>query len=460
MRAKISRLFSLLFLATSAVSAQGWTFVGNFPSKIVFATSSHTPSNATPDWRAWQKPVYDPMLGGLLSTLGNPNCCGGVYGNSVFLYQVGANSWQMLWSHTTSGRGGRQVITSISRSSGVVSVAVQNPMAWPFDPGILIAVGINFVSDPSFNVGPVLVTLVDQTHFTFPQSGPDATPACGTLPSGVANCGTAFGVIGTPDAPGDGHQYHAKAWDPIRNVLWIAFGTAAATVGAHGGYGTDTKNHDMYMLDQFGNWTQVCGDFAGLCRHPGDQESTLVYDPIADKLIMAGGLYSGTVSAQTWEYTPSTNTWTQICTDPPGRNACPIPRLDAPGLVYDPVLAESVLFGGRMPNGTLNTTTWLYNSATKTWTQALTTNNPPGTRFPVMDYVPRLGEIILIGAESTGGHVWAFDVDWHDLGIAPGPNLSLTASPQSEGAYDQTADRFVVFTNASSAKQIWSLQLP
>jgi hypothetical protein len=380
----------------------------------------------------------------------------------VFVYHVATNTWQLLWSHTTAGRGGRQVITAINRTSGVVSVSLQNPLSWPTDPTILIAVGINFVSDPSFNGGPVLVNLVDNKHFTFPQSGPDATPSC-TTTNGTPNCGTAFGVIGTPDAPGDGHQYHAKAWDTTRNILWIAFGTAAATASNFNGFGTDDRSHNMYMLDTssgVGVWKQVCGDFAGRCANPGNQESTLVYDSMADTLIIAGGEYGGTGSAQTWEYVPSTNTWTRICTDPPGPKTCPIPRLDAPGLVYDPSLKKSVLFGGRTVGKVLNTATWLYDSATHTWAQALTTTNPPGTEFPIMDYVPRLGEIIAIGAETTGAHVWAFNGDWHDLGITPGPNLSLRNSAQSEGGYDQTADRFVVFTNAPSGKQIWSLQLP
>jgi len=438
--------------------------VGSFPTKIVLATSKYTPTGATPEWRAWQRLVYDPVQRGMVATLGNPNCCGGVYGNSVFVYQVGTNTWQMLWSHTTAGRGGRQVITAINRASGVVSVTLESPLSWPSDPTILIAVGINQVSDPSFNGGPVLVNLIDQTHFTFSQSGPDATPSCTTGSNGVPNCGTAFGVIGTADAPGDGHQYHAKTWDTLRNVLWTAFGTAAATVGSHNDmFGTDTGQHDMYTLDTtsgVGVWKQVCGDFAGLCANRGNQESTLVYDSFADKLITAGGLYGGTASAQTWEYVPSTNTWTRTCTDPPQKSPCPIPQLDAPGLVYDPSLQKSVLFGGKTNKGVLNTTTWLYDSTSHTWTQASTTANPPGTKFPIMDFVPRLGEIIAIGDETTGGHVWAFDGDWHDLGITPGPNLSLVSAAQSEGGYDQTADRFVLFTNAPSGRQIWSLQLP
>jgi hypothetical protein len=451
----------VMLLSAVGASAQGWTHVGNFPnSKYVIATSKTGPANSTPFWRGWQRLVYNPVQGGVMATFGNPNCCGGVYGNAIFVYSVGTNTWQMLWSHTTptgSSTLGQRPITAISRSNGVVSVALQQSLNWPFDPTINIAAGIRNVSDPSFNVGPLLVTLVDQTHFTFPQAGPDATPTCGST------CGAAFGVFGTTDAPADGHQYAGKVWDTNRNKFWIAFGTGAASVSRTGGFGTDSESHDMYSMDTssgVGVWTQTCGDFSGRCTHPGDQESAMTYDSVADKMIMAGGLYSGTASAQTWEFTPSINVWSQVCTDPPGKTACPIPFLDGPGLVYDPALGVSVLFGGNQKANVPNTATWLFNSATNTWSQANTTTHPPSVRFPVMDYVPSLGEVVLIGAESTGGHVWAFDGDWHDLGITPGPNLtSAPSTAQTLGAYDQTAQRFVLMMqNAQTGAQIWSLQ--
>jgi hypothetical protein len=78
-----------------------------------------------------------------------------------------------------------------------------------------------------------------------------------------------------------------------------------------------------------------------------------------------------------------------------------------------------------------------------------------------MDYVPSLGEVILIGDEPGGAHVWAFNGDWHDLGMATGPNLSKAPSTaQTMGGYDQTAQQFVVMMQSSSGAQIWSLQFP
>ena len=455
-------VITIFLLGAVNANAQTWTHVGNFPSSnFVIATSKTGPSNATPVWRGWQRLVYNPEQGGMMATFGNPNCCGGVYGNAVFVYHVQTNTWQMLWSHTTptgSSTLGQRPITAVSRKSGIVSVTLQQSLNWPTDPTINIAAGLGSVSDPSFNGGPTLITLVDQTHFTFPQAGPDATPTCKAGPV----CGAAFGVFGTTDAPADGHQYAGKVWDTFRNKFWIAFGTGAAVVSKSGGFGTDSESHDMYSMDTssgVGVWTLVCGDFVGHCAHPGDQESAMVYDPIADELIMAGGLYSGTASAQTWKYTPTTNIWTQICLDPPSKNSCPIPFLDGPGLTYDPALGASVLFGGNQKANVPNTTTWLFNSSTQTWTQANTTTNPPSVRFPIMDYVPSLGKVVLIGDEPTGSHVWAFDGDWHDLGVPVGPNISKAPSTaQTMGGFDQTAQQFVVMTLTSgNGAQIWSL---
>jgi hypothetical protein len=454
----------------ATVSAQGWTKVGGFPTgKVVPATSKNSPTNATPIWRQWNKPVYSPIDGGLLTFLANPACCGGVYTNAVYVYRVGnASPWQMMFSHMTDGRGSHQTITAINRSNGTVTLTLASPLSLPSDPTLDIVIGITNVSDPSFNdTTPILGTLIDPYHLSFQQTGlPNSTPTC----SPAANCGLAWGAFSGPDAPADGHQYHLKAWDSSRNILWEGFGTQATCVNSAGVYGGDCGGSDFYKFSTqtgVGVFTQVCGLFTSPCGPGRNQESTLVYDPQADVLIHVAGLYNSTASAQTWEYAPSTNTWTEICTDPglhvAHPNPCPIPQLDAPGLVYDPDLGASVLFGGLLSaekGKPLNTTTWLFNSSTNTWTQATTTANPPGVKFPVMDYVPGYG-VVLIGYESGGAHVWAFEGDenWHDLGLTGGPNLAASPSFQSFGAYDQKADLFVVFTKNPDVT-IWSLKLP
>jgi Abnormal spindle-like microcephaly-assoc'd, ASPM-SPD-2-Hydin/Galactose oxidase, central domain len=276
---------------------------------------------------------------------------------------------------------------------------------------------------------------------------------------------TVGAVADAPNAPADNHPYHAMAWDSTRGVLWKAFGSGV--LGGDTGDCGDCAVSDTYKLDMTtiqGVWTEVCGNTMAACPPGPLQESTLAYDPIHDTLVLYGGLSGGTPTADTWEFTPGNNMWTQIC----GLNASPLPtcgpaQLDAPGLVYDATLGQFVLFGGAVPGtgSPMNTTTWLYSVGTHTWTQVNTNTNPPSSKFPAMDYVPRLGAVVLIGPEATGAHTWAFNgSQWIDLNVAVGPVLSAS-SKDNAGAYDASTDRFVLFLpGPDTSGDIWSLDLP
>jgi hypothetical protein len=275
----------------------------------------------------------------------------------------------------------------------------------------------------------------------------------------------ALGLADAPDAPSDNHPYHAMAWDSNRGVLWKAFGSAQ--IGGDTGNCGDCGVNDTYKFNPAtgeGVWTEVCGNTMAVCPPGALQESTLAYDPVHDTLVLYGGLKGGTPSADTWEYTPTNNTWTKTCgLEAPGPSACGPPQLDAPGLVYDASLGRFVLFGGMVPpaGSPMNTATWLYDVATHSWSQVNTPTNPPASKFPVMDYVPRLGAVILIGSEQPSAHTWAFNgVQWIDLNIASGPALSVVPK-ENQGSYDVSADRFVLFLpGASNTGDVWSLDLP
>jgi len=266
------------------------------------------------------------------------------------------------------------------------------------------------------------------------------------------------------DAPADNHPYHAMAWDSTRGVMWKAFG--GATIGGTNGNCGDCGVSDTYRFDtanKQGVWSQICGNVTTACSPGPLPETTLAYDPIHDTLVLYGGLSGGTPTANTWEFTPRNNTWKHICgLNSPLLPTCGPPPLDAPGLVYDATLGQFVLFGGVAGSGSpMNTTTWLYSVATHSWTQANTSANPPGSKFPVMDYVPRLGAVVLIGSEPTAAHTWAFNgAQWIDLNVTGGPALSTTVK-NNQGAYDASADRFVlILPGATDAGDVWALDLP
>ena len=260
------------------------------------------------------------------------------------------------------------------------------------------------------------------------------------------------------DAPSDKHPYHVMAWDSKRNVVWTGFGSAVVG-GQSKKICGDCAVSDFYKFDLTttkGSWTQVCGNVTTPCEPSGVQEAAAVYDPVRDLVVMYGGLDGGSPSANMWEYAPATNTWKKVC------GGCGPPPLFGEGLAYDPTRDEILLFGGMGSRGTLNTETWLYSPRTHKWKKANPDTHPPTQKFPVMDYVPKLRQVVLIGAEAGGAHTWTFDgSEWKDLGIHGGPALASPAK-QNQGAYDPVADDFVLLLpgNERTQPSIWLLVLP
>jgi len=278
----------------------------------------------------------------------------------------------------------------------------------------------------------------------------------------TTSAGPSMGALGDAlDAPSDKHSYHVMAWDSKRNVVWTGFGSAV--VGASGKkFCGDCAVSDFYKFDLTtaqASWTQVCGNVTTPCEPPPLQEAAAVYDPVYDVVVIYGGLDGGTPTGDAWEYAPGTNTWKKVCG---GRAGCGPPPLFGEGLVFDPALGKIVLFGGMGTGGALNPDTWLYSTGTHKWSHASSTTHPPAQKFPVMDYVPKLQQVVLIGAESGGAHTWAFDGSkWMDFKIQGGPVLA-TSWKQNQGAYDPSADRFVLLLpgDGNTAAAAWLLALP
>src|SRR5262249_61519550 len=73
----------------------------------------------------------------------------------------------------------------------------------------------------------------------------------------------------------------------------------------------------------------------------------MVYMPNVDKILLYGGFMgvSGTTGADAWEYTPSTNTWAQICSN------CGPGARHAHGMVYDNASGKVIIFRGQRSLG-------------------------------------------------------------------------------------------------------------
>jgi YetA-like protein/Galactose oxidase, central domain len=266
------------------------------------------------------------------------------------------------------------------------------------------------------------------------------------------------GPADAPNAPADRHPYHWVAWDSTRNVLWTGFGSAQ--VGGTSGDCVDCGVSDLYKFDGSkgqGVWTELCGNGAAPCPPGRVQEGAAAYDPSVDAIVIYGGLVGGTATGDTWLYYPANNSWKKLC------GSCGPPALNGHSMVSIGA-GKIVMFGGMSGASGLQNRTWIFNTSTKKWTKVNSTIAPPATKFPPMDYDPAIGKVILIGRESGGAHVWAFDPvanQWTDLNIPVGPTLNQAASQSNSGAFDPAANRFVLFTHQGYPDRgtIWTLSL-
>lgn len=145
--------------------------------------------------------------------------------------------------------------------------------------------------------------------------------------------------------------------------------------------------------------------------------ASLVYDPVRARFVLYGGWASafsiGTASNQTWEFDGAN--WTQVVppTSPPG--------LWKHGACFDLARNRVVVYGGAR-NGfpSAENATWEFNGAN--WTQVATTGNPGPLERPAMCFAANFGRTVLFGGANpqTGGSdvTWLYDgAAWQALPI-------------------------------------------
>jgi hypothetical protein len=344
---------------------------------------------------------------------------------------------------------------SISRSSNTVSATFKGPHNFTVGDPVLI----RGVSNSSFNGTFLLTAVIDSTHVRWNQAGLSATSSGGTL-DGPGDRAT---------APADRHTYHLIAWDSKRNALWTGFGSAE--VGGTSANCPDCGISDFYKLDlnSPAKWTELCGFGSTACPRGALQEGAGTYDPQADAVVVYGGLIRGSPVADTWIYWPALNTWKEVCGQENGLSPCGPPALHDHSMVAIGQ-GKIVMFGGVDQKLNVQNQTWVFDTAKPAWTRVSSTAAPSAQKFPLMDWVPKLNRLVLIGAESTGAQVWALDPvagQWQNLNIAVGPTLNENPGDNQGfntnlGGYDPHSDRFVLFKagTMNGTTQIWQLVLP
>jgi len=189
--------------------------------------------------------------------------------------------------------------------------------------------------------------------------------------------------------------------------------------------------------------------------------ASMVYDP-DDDVLFAFGYDSGANTHDNWVYCrtaentpPGTPTAKQLaagCSNPDDWNQVnPTGAVQPmgsyfPGMVYDTVNKEVILYGGGLPDGvTFYNQTWVYRVPTQTWTQkALSTTPPPVyngpyTGQPALAYNPVTHTVIYHQTSNAGAPAdWQYDAaadTWTKISSGGGASVDqMLALDQSTGS--------------------------
>lgn len=154
------------------------------------------------------------------------------------------------------------------------------------------------------------------------------------------------------------------------------------------------------------------------------------YDPVRDVVVALSEVFNfGSVSSETWEYAPGTNSWTL-------RNDVPrVATVNGAVAAYDPKRGVIVAFGG---NGmTSANPTFEYDGTS--WRLVATEHSPPARGLTSIAYDVGRGVIVIAGGTTMSGDladVWEFDgIDWRQAASLPAVarGVGLTYSPLHGG---------------------------
>jgi len=278
------------------------------------------------------------------------------------------------------------------------------------------------------------------------------------LPEG---CGADFEISGTYRPDGDlgvfaGHDLGGPWTLQVRDT--DAFGDVVLERWClHVDVTPGGEPNDPSQADSMWTRPKSLGD-AGRRIH-----SSWGYDPVRDVVVGFGGCTSltlgfnyscgGTNKKMTVEWDGSA--WTDIdtVTRPGGNSAF---GYHGAAMVYDPIDGAMVLFGGYPAQGgyTTNAETWTYNGSE--WTQRLPAMSPSARAEHTMVWDPVGAQVILFGGYDPGGgmtkvksDVWAWDGDvWSPMPSVGGPGPLHTHA----ATWHSGLERMVVFGGLAGAE--------
>ena len=217
---------------------------------------------------------------------------------------------------------------------------------------------------------------------------------------------------------------------------------------------TDPSAGDTWLWDG-ANWTQQCATCtptAAPFRPSGRKSSAMAYHAGYGTVLFGG--YEGTLLDDTWVWNGTT--WTAKCTTCVTGTTKPSARLGH-AMAYDAAHAKTVLFGGSAAG--LNSETWLWDSATQTWSQACTgcvagtTKPEPRSGFG-MAYDSRRGKVVLFGGYNGAAPPGnSFSDTWEWNGTVWTKTDAISVPRQTFGmAFDANRGRTVMFGGFQSGQ--------
>jgi hypothetical protein len=151
------------------------------------------------------------------------------------------------------------------------------------------------------------------------------------------------------------------------------------------------------------------------------------------------------VLSDTWVWNGSTWSEPTLTASPPARTGA--------ALTWDPMLDETVLFGGTdvttgAASGLLDDT-WTWDGTS--WTEAVPTTSPPARTDAISVFAAALGGDLVATGETANGpsnDTWTFDgTTWTELPAA----TPMSSRQQSGGAWDAATSQVVLFGGLSAS---------
>jgi hypothetical protein len=198
--------------------------------------------------------------------------------------------------------------------------------------------------------------------------------------------------------------------------------------------------------------------------------SAMCADPVNREIVLFGGCGLTSVSNAspgTWVYSPSSNAWRklELLVEPPPRALSP--------MVFDPASGRIVLFGGDRLDQ-LYADTWLYDTKTRTWSEARPGVSPCPRFGHAMLHLPKSRKILLVGGKEYSSSIsycamlykplpfdaWTYDVAKNEWALVQriekgGPPQPFTEAAAAAAADDDTLLFLGAGTEKASSHSAW-----